>query len=272
MPGVITLVSIIFLGFFLGMRHATDPDHVIAVSTIVARERTFRSAVLIGAAWGVGHTVTIVAFGGAVIFFSVVIPPRLGLSMEMAVGLMLVVLGLWNLAGILQWVRETFGSRDGRGQALHWHTHRHGDYGHSHPHGHGPGDHGHAEDQTPQAWLDRTFGSVGIYLVLRPLVVGVVHGLAGSAAVALLVLAVIRNPWWATAYLLVFGVGTIAGMMVMTGAIAAPFAFSASRLGGVERHLRIASGFLSLAFGLFLVYQIGFVNGLFIGRPTWTPR
>ncbi len=272
MSGLVTLVSIIFLGFFLGMRHATDADHVIAVSTIVSREHTLRSAILIGSAWGVGHTLTIVGVGGALILFSVVIPPRLGLSMEMAVGLMLIVLGMWNLTGILKWLQEVLSSGRARPPDLHTHVHSHGDYGHSHPHAHDPESHGHGEDETPQAWLDRRFGRLAAYQVLRPLVVGIVHGLAGSAAIALLVLATIQNAWWATAYLLLFGLGTIAGMMLVTAAIAAPFAFAAQRLGGLTRYLRVASGLLSLGFGLFLVYQIGFVNGLFTGQPHWTPK
>src|SRR2546422_3322761 len=104
---MITLLSLISLGFFLGMRHATDPDHVIAVSTIVTRQPTLRAALLIGILWGIGHTLTIVVVGAAIILFSIVIPPRLGLTMEMAVALMLVVLGLWNLTGVLQRIRET---------------------------------------------------------------------------------------------------------------------------------------------------------------------
>jgi len=102
--------------------------------------------------------------------------------------------------------------------------------------------------------------------------VGVVHGLAGSAAVALLVLTTIRSPLWAVAYLLVFGVGTIAGMMLITMAIAMPFAYTESRLAWVSHYLGVATGLLSLGFGLFLVYQIGFVHGLFTAHPIWTPR
>jgi high-affinity nickel-transport protein len=269
---MITLLSLISLGFFLGMRHATDPDHVIAVSTIVTRQRTLRAALLIGILWGIGHTLTIVVVGAAIIVFSIVIPPRLGLTMEMAVALMLVLLGLWNLTGVLQGIRETLTLRGTRAGGLHAHTHSHGDYVHSHAHGHGPGGHGHREDQTPQAWLDRRLGRVGLYNILRPLVVGLVHGLAGSAAVALLVLAIIQTPGWAVAYLVLFGVGTIVGMMLITVAVAAPLVYSARRLSGIERHLRTASGVLSLAFGLFLVYQIGFVQGLFTGHVGGSPE
>jgi len=263
---MITLLSLISLGFFLGMRHATDPDHVIAVSTIVTRQRTLRAALLIGILWGIGHTLTIVVVGAAIILFSIVIPPRLGLTMEMAVALMLVVLGLWNLTGVLQRIRETLTSRGTRTGGLHLHTHSHGDYVHSHSHGHGPDAHGHRDDQTPQAWLDRRLGRVGIYNLVRPLVVGLLHGLAGSAAVALLVLAIIQTPGWAIAYLVLFGIGTIVGMMLITVAVAAPLLYTSRRLSGIDRHLRIASGLLSLGFGLFLVYQIGFVHGLFSGH------
>jgi high-affinity nickel permease len=103
---MIAVLSLTLLGFFLGMRHATDPDHVIAVSTIVTRQPTVRGALLIGSLWGVGHTVTIVAVGGAIVLFTIVIPPRLGLSMEMAVALMLIVLGMWNLTGFLEQIRK----------------------------------------------------------------------------------------------------------------------------------------------------------------------
>jgi high-affinity nickel-transport protein len=265
---MITVLSLISLGFFLGMRHATDPDHVIAVSTIVTRQRTVRGGILIGTLWGIGHTVTIVVVGGAIILFSVVIPPRLGLTMEMAVALMLIILGMWNLTGILQQIRENVS----RGGGPHAHVHRHGDYAHSHPHGHGPGNHGHREDQTPQAWLDRRLGTLGVYQLLRPLTVGLVHGLAGSAAVVLLVLATIQNPWWAIAYLLLFGIGTVVGMMLITLTIAAPLAYVSKRLTRIDRHLRVASGLLSLGFGLALVYHIGFVGGLFTGHPVWKPE
>src|SRR3989454_1666003 len=211
---MITLLSLISLGFFLGMRHATDPDHVIAVSTIVTRQPTLRAALLIGILWGIGHTLTIVVVGAAIILFSIVIPPRLGLTMEMAVALMLVVLGLWNLTGVLQRIRETLTSRGTRTGGLHLHTHSHGDYVHSHSHGHGPDAHGHRDDQTPQAWLDRRLGRVGIYNLVRPLVVGLLHGLAGSAAGALLGFPVLPTPRGAHAYPLLFWIRTIVGMML----------------------------------------------------------
>src|SRR6516165_4175364 len=151
---MIAVLSLTLLGFFLGMRHATDPDHVIAVSTIVTRQPTIRAALLIGSLWGVGHTLTIVAVGGAIVLFTIVIPPRVGLSMEMAVALMLIVLGMWNLTGVLEQIRG-FRQSAGRGAAaLHAHLHSHGDYVHSHLSGAGSGQHGHRDNRTPVAWLD----------------------------------------------------------------------------------------------------------------------
>jgi high-affinity nickel permease len=267
---MITLLSIIALGFFLGMRHATDPDHVIAVTTIVSRQRSIRHAAVIGVLWGVGHTITILAVGSAIILFGLVIPPRVGLTMEFSVGLMLILLGVLNLSGMMRWITETLTPIQ-LGQ--HAHPHGHGDYVHSHSHGHGgPEKHGHAEDATPVGWMDRTFGRLGIYQVLRPLAVGIVHGLAGSAAVALLVLTTIRVASWAVFYLLVFGLGTVAGMMLITAAIAVPFRFSETRFARLNRGLGLASGVISLGFGLFIVYQMGFVNGLFSHHPNWVPH
>jgi ABC-type nickel/cobalt efflux system permease component RcnA len=266
---MVSLLSIIALGFFLGVRHATDPDHVIAVSTIVSRERSMRHAALIGVLWGVGHTITILVVGSAIILFGLVIPPRVGLTMEFSVGLMLILLGILNLSGIMRWMTESLTPLQ-LGQ--HSHPHGHGDYVHSHPHGHSPEKHGHAEDATPVSWMDRTFGRLGLYQVLRPLAVGTVHGLAGSAAVALLVLTTIRVPGWALLYLLVFGIGTVAGMMLITAAIAVPFTLSENRFAQLNRGLGLVSGLVSLAFGLFIVYQMGFVNGLFTHSPNWAPR
>src|SRR5712691_11793074 len=266
---MITVVSIIALGFFLGMRHATDADHVIAVTTIVSRQRSIRQAALIGVLWGVGHTLTILIVGSAIILFGLVIPPRVGLTMELSVGLMLILLGILNLFGILRWITETVAPLQ---PGQHVHPHGHGDYVHSHPHGHSPEKHGHPEDATPVSWMDRTFGRLGLYQVARPLAVGIVHGLAGSVAVALLVLTTIRVPSWAVLYLLVFGIGTVVGMMLITAAIALPFTFSENRFARLNRGLGLVSGMVSLAFGFFIVYRMGFVNGLFTHNPTWVPR
>ncbi len=269
---MIGLLSIVALGFFLGMRHATDPDHVIAVTTIVARYRKISHAAVIGALWGVGHTLTILLVGSGIILFGWVIPTRVGLSMEFSVGLMLILLGVLNLTGMLQWITNAFSPGIEISGAVHSHPHSHGDYIHTHSHHHEPEAHPHAVEETPLGWFDRHFGRIGLYQVVRPLVVGLVHGLAGSAAVALLVLTTIQNPKWAVAYLLVFGIGTIAGMMLITGAMVLPFAYADKRFAHLNRGLRVLSGLISVVFGLFLVYQIGFVDGLLTSHPHWTPR
>jgi ABC-type nickel/cobalt efflux system permease component RcnA len=224
-----TLLATLLLGFFLGVRHATDPDHVVAVSTIVGREPSRRGALWIGAAWGVGHTATILAVGGAIVIFNLVIPARLGLSMELTVAVMLVVLGLLNLRSAVQRLDEVTG---------------------------------HADHPPPLS------GS----RYLRPLVVGVLHGLAGSAAIALLVLGTVRQPLWGFLYLALFGVGTVVGMMFLTTAMSVPLAHASRRFASFDRLLARTTGLLSLAFGLYLVYRVGFVDGLFTSRPAWTPQ
>jgi high-affinity nickel-transport protein len=273
---VMNLASLLLLGFFLGMRHATDADHVIAIATIVSRQRSLRGSALIGAAWGVGHTLTILVVGSAIILFGIVIPARMGLAMELAVGVMLVLLGVLTLTGFgsaLGAAPRPGGHGHDHDLCDHDHAHAHGDYVHSHAHGHLGRDHGHPDDRTPLAWIDRKLGGLPLYQWLRPLVIGIVHGLAGSAAIALLVLTAVREPAWAMAYLVLFGVGTIAGMMLITFALSAPFAFSWSRLPRFNWQLRVASGLLSFGFGLFLVYEIGFMDGgLFTASPTWTPH
>ncbi len=255
------LLPFLLLGFFLGMRHATDSDHVVAVTTIVSRQRSIGSAAWTGVFWGIGHSLTLLVVGGAIILFGVVVPERLGMSLEFCVALMLILLGALNLRATFRAVENVSVENDH--ESVHQHMHLHGDYVHSHAHGHERAAHGHAEEAVPPAKLDRRFGRSRFYQALRPLVIGTVHGLAGSAVVALLVLPIIRDPIWALAYLLIFGVGTIAGMMLITAAIAVPISYS-TRFQFLHRHLGTAAGVLSLGFGGFLVYQIGFVDGFFV--------
>jgi high-affinity nickel-transport protein len=154
---------------------------------------------------------------------------------------------------------------------VHSHHHSHGEYVHNHPHSHSPERHPHGESSTPLGRIDRLMLGFCAYRPIRPLVIGLVHGMAGSAAVALLVLATIRNPRWAIAYLLVFGVGTIAGMMLITMSIASTFHLARGSQK-VFRRIALASGLISLAFGLFVAYQICVVNGLLTAHPHWTPH
>ncbi len=220
--------ALLGVGFLLGMRHATDADHVVAVCAIVARKRSFRAAAPVGILWGVGHTITLWLTGGGIILLGVVIPPALGLAMELCVALMLVFLGALNIRGR--------GRHVGSSAQLHAAVHA---------------------KQSPYS--------------LRPIAVGIVHGLAGSAAIALLILGAISDPVWAVGYLLLFGLGTIAGMLLITMAMAIPVAALFARFELLHRSLGVIAGIASITFGFVLVYEIGFVHGLFRGHPNWTP-
>jgi high-affinity nickel-transport protein len=257
MPSQERLGPILFvtgLGLILGMRHSTDADHVVAISTIVSKQRSIRNAAFIGSIWGLGHTITIFIVGSLIILFGVEIPPRLGLSMEFSVALMLILLGVLNLTGVLQKLTTHFTpgiAQSADTQALARRC---------------------SNRSRIERWLDNSAGRFGLYQCLRPLVIGLVHGLAGSAAVALLVLSTIHNPIWATIYLLIFGAGTMIGMMCMTAAIAVPLTFAGDRFAKLGQYLGTASGMVSLCFGSFLVYQLGILGGLFTSHPQWTPR
>jgi ABC-type nickel/cobalt efflux system permease component RcnA len=250
--GPILFVTV--LGLILGMRHSTDADHVVAVSTIVSRQRSIRNAAFIGSVWGLGHTITIFIVGSLIILFGVEIPPRLGLSMEFSVAVMLILLGILNLSGVMGKITACLTPAPaGRANS--------------------PALEG-KEKLTSgiEKLFENSVGRFGLYQCLRPLVIGLVHGLAGSAAVALLVLSTIHNPVWATAYLLIFGAGTMIGMMCMTSVIALPLAFAGDRFSRLSKYLGVASGMVSFCFGSVLVYQLGFLGGLFTSHPQWIPR
>ena len=201
-----------------------------------------------------GHTITIFIVGALIILFGVEIPPRLGLSMEFSVAVMLILLGVLNLSGVMQRVTSYFNPATAGRKSVPVTTQA-------------------VKNRSRlEQCLDNSVGRFGLYQCLRPLIIGLVHGLAGSAAVALLVLSTIHSPVWATFYLLIFGAGTMIGMMCMTAAIAVPLTFAGDRFGRLSKYLATASGMVSLCFGTFLVYQLGFLGGLFTSHPQWTPR
>lgn len=236
MAGALTVLS---MGVLLGLQHATDGDHVVAVSTIVARERRIGPAARIGVLWGLGHSATVLLAGGAMVLSGVVLPERVALALEMGVAVMLVLLGLTGARRALAAARS---SRGGGGAAGPRHGHRHGEP---------------AADR--RGWL-------------RPVGVGLVHGLAGSAALALAVLATVGDRALATAYLGVFCVGTILGMSLVTAALSTPIAVASRRLApSVLHHVALAAGVLSVGFGLWLGYRVGIVEGLFLGVAGASP-
>ena len=266
-------LGVAVLGLILGMRHATDTDHVIAVTTIVSTERRMSAATRIGIAWGLGHSLTVFLVGGAIILFKLTIPPRLGMGMEFAVAVVLILLGFSTLARSSSKIRRLLGLRkkDDDDLLAHMHRHEHQEGAHFHPHAHVRGsEHLHLDHLAPVEKRAHRFAS-GSHE--RAFGVGLVHGLAGSAAIALLVLSAIPSPIMGLAYLAIFGLGTIIGMAIITTAIGLPMTLTAARLGGLNRGLLVSAGLLSLGFGLFLAYQIGIVDGLFRSGSiaNWTP-
>ena len=235
------VVSAALLGFVLGLQHATDPDHLVAVATIVTRERRFADGALIGTLWGLGHTLTLAAAGAAIIALGLTPGPAVGTGLELIVAAMLIVLGVWRLRDAARGFDAvpaehlTADHDHGLVEAVHSHAHAHGSGAHRHPHLH-------PSRRLLAAWRDGR-------LPLRALVVGAVHGMAGSAAVSLLVLATVRSAAGAALYLAVFGFGTIVGMTALTAAMAYPVSL-ALRVQRARRVLAVGAGVGSIGFGI----------------------
>jgi hypothetical protein len=267
--------GLILLGLTLGMRHATDPDHVIAVTAILTRERRFFGAIRIGLVWGLGHSATVLAVGMTIIFFKLKVPARLGLTLEFMVAIVLILLGLRAAKETLALIANKLclASQPEAMLVVHSHPHTHERRGrsHSHLHAHSALDDEDfaTHDHLMSAKLAATISGRSL---TKSFTVGLVHGLAGSAAIALLVTAAIPSPWWATLYVTIFCGGVMIGMMLITTAVGAPFVLAAQRLAGIHRRLSLAAGCLSFGFGLFLAYQIGIVDRLFGAAPNWLPR
>lgn len=209
-----TILPALTLGFALGLRHAMDADHIAAVGTISTSARSAWRAALLGASWGLGHSLSVMLVGGALVIMRLPMPPRLALALEFGVAIMLVALGMRSLMA------------------------------------------------------RRRTGNIS---ATRPLLIGVVHGLAGSAVLAFLLLSTTSSPLAAAVYLLCFSVGTIAGMTAVTTAIGLPWRLKPARALSMERALRVAAGVASIGIGLSLAHRVGIRDGLFAAVPTWSP-
>lgn len=232
--------AVLGFGFLIGLKHATEADHLAAVSTIVAERKSLWSSTLIGGLWGLGHTISLFLAGIFVLLLNFEISERTERILEFCVGIMLTLLGLNVLRKLLQ------------GGKLHFHTHEHGAHEHVHPHIHAAGDEeegGHTHH--------------GLKFSPRAFFIGMIHGLAGSAGMMLLYIPTIETQTLKLIYIIVFGVGSIGGMMLMSFLVGLPFHFTAARYNRFNYILQSIAGFVSIVLGLVIIYEKGITEGLF---------
>ncbi len=235
----ISAAAILGGGFLLGLRHATDADHLAAVSTIVSERRSLLGSAVIGGIWGLGHTISLLAAGVVVLLLDFRISEQNERMLEFFVGVMLVLLGLNVLRKILQ------------GGKIHFHAHEHGARQHVHPHLHEPG----VENETNTHH--------GFSFSPRALIIGMIHGLAGSAALMLAIIPTIDSRPLGLLYIAIFGIGSIGGMMLMSLLIGLPYALTALRFNRFNYILQSVAGLISVGLGLFIIYEKAVTEGLF---------
>jgi ABC-type nickel/cobalt efflux system permease component RcnA len=235
------MTSILLFGFLLGMQHAMEADHVAAVASLAARKSSMKATIRLGTVWGIGHTLTLLLVGAGVLALNTLVPDKIALGLEFAVGLMLVILGLDVLRRL--WRKR-----------IHFHSHRHGDRVHFHAHSHSGG-RAHKDDPHEHEHADG--------LPLRSLLEGMMHGLAGSAALIVLALEMVRSFWQGIIYILIFGMGSIIGMAALTLVIGIPFRYSARSMTWAYNGLQAAVGLATFALGVWVMYEIGWMQGLF---------
>lgn len=231
------MLEVLFLGFLIGLRHALEADHVAAVASLASAERSVGRIVAHGVIWGIGHTATLLAVGGTVVLLGVAMPERLANWLEVAVGVMLMGLGAWVLVRLAR-DRVHFHAHHHAGGVMHMHAHSHAGEGAAHDaarhdHGHPPG------------------------LPWRSLFVGVMHGMAGSAALLLLTASTLQSAPLGLLYIAVFGVGSVVGMAMLSAVIAVPLTYSARFLSWSHHTLQAAIGGATMALGAFIVYEFG---------------
>jgi len=237
------MMSLLLLGFLIGMRHAVEADHVAAVASLATRSHSLRQAVYQGAVWGLGHTLTLFLFGSAVLLMSSIRPERLALGLEFVVGLMLIALGIDVLRRLIR-------------ERIHFHLHRHrGDVVHFHAHTHGA-------DEIHDPHLHEH--SHPKKFPVRALLVGLMHGMAGSAALILLTLQQVDSAWQGIAYIALFGIGSIAGMAALSVIIAFPLRYSAQRLTWLHNGLQGMIGIFTLGLGVYVAVEVAVSQGLFV--------
>jgi high-affinity nickel permease len=222
-------IWILIFGFIIGLKHAVEADHLAAVSTIVAERKNVFSATIIGGFWGVGHTISLVLVGSLVIFLKLQISETVEARLEAIVGGMLVLLGLNALRKLFQ------------KEKIHLHAHEHAGREHVHLHGH-------ESEKSEESHHFMRFSP-------RVIAIGMIHGLAGSAGLMLLVVPVISSPAIAIAYILIFGIGSIGGMMVMSLLIGLPLHLTAGKFAVLNKSILGLAGIFSLSWGAYIIYE-----------------
>jgi ABC-type nickel/cobalt efflux system permease component RcnA len=241
-------LSLLGLGFVLGLRHALDADHLAAVTTIVSQRKSLLSSAMVGLFWGLGHTSTLLLAGVVVLAIGIPIPDPVSQIMELTVAVVLVGMGvrlIWKLL---------------RGAHIHHHVHRHGDHVHAHPHLHPAGETetGSHVAEHSHSLVPETAQRTG----LPSMLLGMLHGLAGSAGLMLLVAATIPDFWIGVAYIAVFGIGSIGGMCAMSTLIGLPFFLTDSRSRMANMVVRALAGAASIIVGILLGWETGMASGL----------
>lgn len=231
--------AILGFGFLLGLKHATEADHLAAVGTIVSERKSLWSSALIGGLWGLGHTISLLIAGIFVLLLNFEISEQTERILEFCVGIMLLFLGLNVLRKIWQ------------GGKIHFHTHEHSGHKHEHPHIH------------ELEKIDAPDTHHGFKFNPRALIIGMIHGLAGSAAMMLLYLPTIESTNLKLLYIIIFGIGSIGGMMIMSFLVGLPFHFTAAKFNRFNNILQGIAGLVSIVIGLMIIYEKGVTEGLF---------
>jgi ABC-type nickel/cobalt efflux system permease component RcnA len=240
---MLDIITVLGIGLLFGLKHATEVDHVVAVSTIVSQQRNVWRSTLVGAMWGAGHTASLLITGAIVLSLRIAIPEHVSNWLEFCVALMIIGLGAAALWRALR-----------KRSDVHVHEHSHDGVSHVHVHFH-ESDTRHQEAR-PHS---HAVAAVGV----KPVLIGALHGLAGSGALTLLVLTQTPSPWVGFFYLAMFGMGSIVGMILMSGLIGLPFALTGRNVGRVHHHLQTTAAGFSIAFGLWYAYEKGLASGFF---------
>jgi ABC-type nickel/cobalt efflux system permease component RcnA len=226
------MFGVLILGLLVGLQHATEADHVAAVASLTTRSRSLREAARLGTAWGIGHTLTLLVFAGGVLLIGAAIPAEVALWLETVVAVMLIGLG----ADVLRRLWR---------QRIHFHSHQHGSKAHFHAHSH---------DARTEHAADPHKHSHRRQLPLRSLLVGMMHGMAGSAALIVFALGAVQSPWQGLLYILLFGIGSIIGMILLAVVISLPLRWSAKSLTWAHNGLTAVFGIATIAIGGFLLH------------------